>query len=62
MKKTLKLRSVRQKLGVSQVELARRMGVDQPTVSKWETGARYPFPHTLGAIAKALRCAEKELT
>jgi len=61
MKKVLKLKAARELRKVSQVALATRMGVDQPTVSKWENGKRYPLPHTIAAIAKALRCKEAEL-
>lgn len=61
MKKVLKLKAARKSRGVSQVALATRMGVDQPTVSKWENGARFPLPHTLAAIAKALKCEPAEL-
>ena len=61
MKKLLKLKEARKSRGLSQFALATRMGVDQPTVSKWERGARYPLPHTISAIAAALRCKETEL-
>jgi transcriptional regulator with XRE-family HTH domain len=61
MKKVLRLKQARESRGVSQVALATRMGVDQPTVSKWERGKRYPLPHTIAAIAAALRCKEAEL-
>ena len=62
MKKVLRLKEARKARGVSQVTLAKRMGVDQPTVSKWERGARYPHPHTIAAIARALKCKQSELT
>jgi transcriptional regulator with XRE-family HTH domain len=61
MKKLLKLKEARKSRGVSQFALAARMGVDQPTVSKWESGARIPFPHTIERIAKALKCKASEL-
>jgi transcriptional regulator with XRE-family HTH domain len=61
MRKQIKLREARKARGISQVELAARMGVDQPTVSKWENGTRYPWPHTISAMAKALKCRESEL-
>jgi DNA-binding transcriptional regulator YiaG len=34
------LRAVRSSLGVTQAELARRMGVTWNTVARWETGQR----------------------
>jgi transcriptional regulator with XRE-family HTH domain len=61
MKKVLRLKEARKTRDVSQCALATRMGVDQPTVSKWENGKRFPLPHTLTAIAKALKCKESEL-
>jgi DNA-binding transcriptional regulator YiaG len=39
-----RIKQVRENLGVSQGELARRMGVRQATVSDWETGKQSPSP------------------
>ena len=36
------LRKLRQGLGLSQHELARRPGVAQATVTRWENGTRHP--------------------
>jgi transcriptional regulator with XRE-family HTH domain len=36
------LRKLRQGLGLSQHELARRLGVARATVTRWENGARHP--------------------
>ena len=35
-------RSIRERAGLSQSELARSLGVDSGTVSKWEAGERSP--------------------
>lgn len=39
-----RIKQMRENLGVSQGELARRMGVRQATVSDWETGKQSPSP------------------
>jgi len=39
-----RIKQMRNNLGVSQGELARRMGVRQATVSDWETGKQSPSP------------------
>jgi transcriptional regulator with XRE-family HTH domain len=36
--------ALRERLGVSQAELGRRLGVDQATVSRWERGLQAPEP------------------
>jgi type I restriction enzyme M protein len=36
------VRALRARLGLTQAELAERMGTRQQTVSEWETGARAP--------------------
>ena len=36
------LRKLRQGLGLSQHELARRLGVARATVTRWENGTRHP--------------------
>ncbi len=37
-----KLRKLRERLGLSQQQLARRLGVDRATVTRWENGTRRP--------------------
>ena len=36
------VRRARQKAGLSQSELARRLGTKQPVIARWETGQRSP--------------------
>ena len=42
--------NVRNRLGVSQFEMARLLGVPANTVSRWETGKATPDAHSLAAI------------
>lgn len=39
--------------GISQSELAERIGVSTVTVCKWESGATYPQPNNLKSISEA---------
>ncbi len=49
---TVKIR--REELGLDQLELGRRVGVGQQTVSRWETGAAVPKPDRLPVLAQVL--------
>ena len=42
-----RIREERERLGVSQEELARRIFVSRQTVSNWETGKTYPDVQSL---------------
>lgn len=44
------LRETVEKAGVSQIEIAERLGVDQPTVSRWVRGMRRPPLDILATI------------
>lgn len=44
------IRALREKLGLSQVELAEQLGVSAPTVSNWETGTTRPRPANLAQL------------
>ena len=48
--------TIRQKLGMTQQELADELGVAQATVSQWEAGLRNPRP----MVAKLLRRVESD--
>jgi DNA-binding transcriptional regulator YiaG len=57
------IKQVREDLGVSQGELAKRMGVRQATVSDWETGKQSPSPmarRLLDRIAGSGETGEEE--
>jgi transcriptional regulator with XRE-family HTH domain len=47
------IRSARQKAGLSQTELAARLGSKQSVVSRWETGADEPRLSTLERVLRA---------
>ena len=53
---TMKIKERREALGISQIELARALGVSQPCVANWERGLYLPKSQDLPDIAKALRC------
>ncbi|MEU4314181.1 helix-turn-helix domain-containing protein [Nocardia sp. NPDC024068] len=44
------LRGLRRHRGLTQAELADRLGVDRSTISTWETGLSRPSPHALRAL------------
>lgn len=48
------IRARRRALGMTQEQLADRLGVSAPAVSKWEQGASYPDVTLLSALARAL--------
>ena len=51
-----KLKSLREKRKLTQLELARRLSVDRTTITKWETTNSYPRAPMLPSIAKVLQC------
>ena len=48
------LKQCRKKQGISQAELAARLGVTQQAVGKWESGKSSPDPSTVARIAGIL--------
>ena len=52
---------LREKCGLTQVELGRAVGVDNTTVCKWETGGSLPRAELLPKIADALGCRIDDL-
>lgn len=46
--------AARIKASMTQAELAAQLGVPQPQIAKWETGARRPKVENLARIAAAL--------
>lgn len=62
MKKTLlKVQAYREAAGMNKTELAKRMGVSIPTVSRWESGEDYPSGPRLPVLAEALGCTIDQL-
>ena len=56
-----KIREQRQKLGLSQTELARMVGVAESTLSDLELGKRQPWPKARRTLAEALKVTEEAL-
>jgi transcriptional regulator with XRE-family HTH domain len=46
---------------LTQMEIAERVGVAQPLISRWFSGKCMPRPETIKRIATALEVSEKEL-
>ena len=57
----LSIKSRREALGVSQRDIAKSIGVDVSTVTKWEAGAAAPRTALLPALADLLGCTIDEL-
>lgn len=55
------IKTLREKQGLTQVQLAEQLNVSDKAVSKWETGAGYPDITLLEPIASALRTSVAEL-
>lgn len=55
------LREKRQERGITQNDLAVRVGVKRNTVCQWETGSRQPRVELLPKIAAILGCTVDEL-
>lgn len=55
------IRALREKLGMTQAELAERLCVSDKTVSKWENGRGFPDVSLLEPISKALHISVPEL-
>ncbi len=57
----LNLKVARIKKGLTQAQLAEKLGVSQNTISFYETGARFPSRNNLYKLAEALDCDVKEI-
>jgi transcriptional regulator with XRE-family HTH domain len=55
------LRTLRQRRGMKQMELARMAGLSKGTLSQFETGQREPSLASLGRLLEALECDLYEL-
>ena len=55
------IKELREKINVTQLQLAEKIGVSDKTVSKWETGKGYPDITLLESIADALSVSVAEL-
>lgn len=52
-----KIRELRQKLKLTQEELAKKLGVERSTVTKWELGESKPRADMLVKLSKILGCS-----
>lgn len=55
------IRELRQKQGLSQQQLADKLGVSQQAVAQWENGERKPRTEKLQLLAEILHCTIDEL-
>lgn len=55
------LKDLRQQARLTQKELARKLDVDQATVSYWESGKTRPAAKHRRKLCKLFRCKEDEL-
>jgi transcriptional regulator with XRE-family HTH domain len=58
---TPRIHLMREKRGISQTELARKINVSQSLLSRWEGGKAYPRYPELKAIANILKCSIEDL-
>lgn len=56
-----KLENYRIKAGISQTELAKKSGIDQPEISKAERGVKDLKGQAWASIAKVLNCTVDEI-
>ena len=57
----MRIRELRERAGLSQSELARRMGLTRPSVIQWELGQSLPTSDKLPLLAEVLACTVDEL-
>ena len=55
------IKLLREKAGLSQVQLAQKLNVSDKTISKWETGKGYPDVSLLEPIAKVFSVSVAEI-
>lgn len=55
------LKNLREKVNITQKDLAEQLNVDASTVTKWETGAAMPRADKLPELAKILGCEVSDL-
>ena len=57
----MNLKKLRKKAGLSQAEVAERLGVTQSAVSQWESGCCRPREEVLAKMAQIYQCTADEL-
>lgn len=61
MRYALSFKTLRKKRGLTQGNLAERVGVEQPTIQRWESGKQSPSLEDLDRLASALGVHPGEL-
>ena len=56
-----KLKAARLAAGLTQAQLAERLGIQQTSIARYESGTREPLASTLKQLALALNCAMEDL-
>jgi transcriptional regulator with XRE-family HTH domain len=56
-----KIKLLREKISITQKELAEKVGVSQQNISRWETGEVIPKIDKLKRIAEVLGCTINDL-
>jgi transcriptional regulator with XRE-family HTH domain len=56
-----RIREYREKLGISQVELARKARMAAPNLSNLERGRLAPWPRIMRTLARVLKATTEEL-
>lgn len=57
----MSIANMRIRIHNTQLELARKIGVDRSTIAKWETGKSMPRAEMLPKLAECLGCTVDEL-
>ena len=55
------MKELRERRGLTQVQIADRLNVDKSSVSKWESGDSTPLRKYRPALCELLGCTEAEL-
>ena len=55
------VKELRLKAGLTQSQLAEKVGTDRSTVTKWELGESFPRASMIPALAAALNCSVADL-
>lgn len=57
----MRIKELREKAGLTQMQIAEHMGVDQAAVHRWEIGKAMPRAAKLPELAELLHCTIDEL-
>lgn len=56
-----KIRYIRERMGLSQADLAAAVGVERSTVTKWESTGTFPRAEKIVDLCKVLSCTPNDL-